>query len=212
MEMGAEQIVQRLVAMETGINTQKLRTGQLTQPEYSKFVQSAGILGSLPIYIDDTPALTPLQMRTKCRRVQHEYGLELVIVDYLQLMSGGGTFENNRVQEISYISRSMKEMARELNVPVFSAAQLSRAVEQRQDKHPQLSDLRESGSLEQDADIVAFLYREVVYNEATESPKRADIIIAKHRNGPTDTISLIYENSLTKFMDVRTSRGPDGGL
>jgi replicative DNA helicase len=144
--------------------------------------------------------------------VQHEYGLELVIVDYLQLMSGGGTFENNRVQEISYISRSMKEMARELNVPVFSAAQLSRAVEQRQDKHPQLSDLRESGSLEQDADIVAFLYREVVYNEATESPKRADIIIAKHRNGPTDTISLIYENSLTKFMDVRTSRGPDGGL
>lgn len=212
MEMGAEQIVQRLVAMETGINTQKLRTGQLSPQEYSKFVQSAGILGSLPIFIDDTPALTPLQMRTKCRRVEHEYGLELVIVDYLQLMSGGGTFENNRVQEISYISRSMKEMARELRVPVFTAAQLSRAVEQRQDKHPQLSDLRESGSLEQDADIVAFLYREVVYNEATESPKRADIIVAKHRNGPTDTISLIYENSLTKFMDVRTSRGPDGGL
>ncbi|MFN8378414.1 MAG: replicative DNA helicase [Anaerolineae bacterium] len=203
MEMGADQIVQRFMAMETGINTQKLRTGQLNQQEYSKFVHSAGNLGGLPIFIDDTPSMTPVQMRTKCRRVQHEHGLDLVIVDYLQLMSGGGTFENNRVQEISYISRSMKEMARELQVPVFSAAQLSRAVEQRQDKHPQLSDLRESGSLEQDADIVAFLYREVVYNEATENPNKAEIIIAKHRNGPTDTISLHYERQLTKFLDAR---------
>jgi replicative DNA helicase len=203
MEMGADQIVQRFVAMETGINTQKLRTGQLTQQEYSKFVHSAGNLGGLPIFIDDTPSMTPVQMRTKCRRVQHEFGLDLVIVDYLQLMNGGGTFENNRVQEISYISRSMKEMARELNVPVFSAAQLSRAVEQRQDKHPQLSDLRESGSLEQDADIVAFLYREVVYNEATENPNKAEVIIAKHRNGPTDTVSMHYERTLTKFLDAR---------
>jgi replicative DNA helicase len=203
MEMGADQIVQRFVAMETGINTQKLRTGQLTPQEYSKFVHSAGTLGGLPIFIDDTPSMTPVQMRTKCRRVQHEYGLDLVIVDYLQLMNGGGTFENNRVQEISYISRSMKEMARELQVPVFSAAQLSRAVEQRQDKHPQLSDLRESGSLEQDADIVAFLYREVVYNEATENPNKAEVIIAKHRNGPTDTVSLHYERQLTKFLDAR---------
>lgn len=147
MEMGADQIVQRFMAMETGINTQKLRTGQLSQQEYSKFVHSAGNLGGMPIFIDDTPSMTPVQMRTKCRRIQHEFGLDLVIVDYVQLMSGGGTFENNRVQEISYISRSLKEMARELNVPVFSAAQLSRAVEQRQDKHPQLSDLRESGCL-----------------------------------------------------------------
>ena len=203
MEMGADQIVQRFVAMETGINTQKLRTGQLTPQEYSRFVHSAGNLGNLPVFIDDTPSMTPVQMRTKCRRVQHEYGLDLVIVDYLQLMNGGGTFENNRVQEISYISRMMKEMARELNVPVFSAAQLSRAVEQRQDKHPQLSDLRESGSLEQDADIVAFLYREVVYNEATENPNKAEVIIAKHRNGPTDTVSLHYERQLTKFLDAR---------
>lgn len=203
MEMGADQIVQRFMAMETGINTQKLRTGQLNQQEYSKFVHSAGVLGELPIFIDDTPAMSPVQMRTKCRRIQHEHGLDLVIVDYLQLMSGGGTFENNRVQEISYISRSLKEMARELQVPVFSAAQLSRAVEQRQDKHPQLSDLRESGSLEQDADIVAFLYREVAYNEATENPNKAEVIIAKHRNGPTDTISLHYERQLTKFLDAR---------
>lgn len=206
MEMGADQIVQRFVAMETGINTQRLRTGQLNSQEYSKFVHAAGQLNDLPIFIDDTPSLTPVQMRTKCRRVQHEYGLDLVILDYLQLMNGGGTFENNRVQEISYISRSLKELARELNVPVFSAAQLSRAVEQRQDKHPQLSDLRESGSLEQDADIVAFLYREVVYNEATESPNKAEIIISKHRNGPTDTINLHYERALTKFLDARTQK------
>ncbi|MBL8147346.1 MAG: replicative DNA helicase [Anaerolineae bacterium] len=203
MEMGADQIVQRFLAMESGINTQKLRTGHLSQQEYSKFVHSAGNLGILPIFIDDTPSMTPVQMRTKCRRIQHEFGLDLVIVDYLQLMSGGGTFENNRVQEISYISRNLKEMARELQVPVFSAAQLSRAVEQRQDKHPQLSDLRESGSLEQDADIVAFLYREVVYNEAAENPNKADVIIAKHRNGPTGSISLHYENQLTKFLDAR---------
>ena len=390
MEMGADQIVQRFMAMETGINTQKLRTGHLSQQEYSKFVHSAGNLGGLPIFIDDTPSMSPVQMRTKCRRIQHEFGLDLVIVDYLQLMSGGGTFENNRVQEISFISRNLKEMARELQVPVFSAAQLSRAVEQRQDKHPQLSDLRESGclageslvylpeigdyvpirelqgksgfrvmslnqdtwrlepaevsqawctgtkpvfmlttqlghsiratgnhkfltingwtrldelttddriavpameankttsrqtqaelgnaycgtglykqnisrerglrlshvvqseaigklaqsdvywdaivsiepdgecevfdltvpqnscfvaenliahnSLEQDADIVAFLYREVVYNEAAENPNKAEVIIAKHRNGPTGSISLHYENQLTKFLDAR---------
>jgi replicative DNA helicase len=391
MEMGSEQIVQRFVSMETGINTQKLRTGQLNQQEWSRFVQATGRLANLRVFIDDTPAMTPLQMRTKCRRLMHEYGLDLVIVDYMQLMSSGGGYENNRVQEISFISRSLKELARELNVPVFSAAQLSRAVEQRQDKRPMLSDLRESGclagdtlvylpetgrrvpirelsgqvgfkvlslntetwkqeaaivshafctgvkpvfklvtklgrtiratgnhkfltingwkrldeltgadvialpavqqhgitarqmqaelgnqycgtglykqnisreravkladvvksddlhslsssdvywdaivsiepdgetdvydltvpswsnfvanniivhnSIEQDADIVAFLYRDAVYNEAAENPNRADIIIAKHRNGPTGTISLHFEKSLTKFADART--------
>jgi replicative DNA helicase len=204
MEMGAEQIVQRFMAMETGINTQKLRLGQLSPSEFARFVQAIDRLSKLRIFIDDTPALTPVQLRTKCRRMMHEHGLDLVIVDYLQLMSGGAGLENNRVQEISFISRSIKELARELNVPIFSAAQLSRAVEQRQDKRPQLSDLRESGSLEQDADIVAFLYRDVVYNEATEFPNRADIIIAKHRNGPTGTIQLHFEKSLTKFADART--------
>jgi replicative DNA helicase len=204
LEMGSEQIVQRLVSMETGINTQKMRTGQFTQQEWSKFVHATGRLSNLSVFIDDTPALTPVQMRTKCRRVAHEHGLDLVILDYVQLMNGGGTYENNRVQEISYISRSIKELARELNVPVFTAAQLSRAVEQRQDKRPQLSDLRESGSLEQDADIVAFLYRDSVYNENSESPNKADIIVAKHRNGPTGTISLYFENTLTRFTDYRT--------
>ncbi|MFN8528069.1 MAG: replicative DNA helicase, partial [Anaerolineae bacterium] len=147
MEMGAEQIVQRFVSMETGINTQKLRLGQLSQQEWARFVQASGRLGSLPVFIDDTPAMTPLQIRTKSRRVAHEFGLDLVIIDYLQLMTAGAGYENNRVQEIAYISRNIKEMARELNVPVFSAAQLSRAVESRQDKRPQLSDLRESGCL-----------------------------------------------------------------
>ncbi len=147
MEMGHEQLVQRFMSMETGINTQKLRMGHLTQQEWARFVEATGRLGNLNIFIDDTPAMTPIQMRTKCRRIAHEYGLDLVIVDYMQLMNGGGGYENNRVQEISYISRSLKELARELNVPLFSAAQLSRAVEQRQDKRPQLSDLRELGCL-----------------------------------------------------------------
>lgn len=204
LEMGYEQIVQRLLSMETGINTQKMRTGQLTPQEWTKFVHATGQLGNLQIFIDDTPSLTPIQMRTKCRRIAHEHGLDLVILDYIQLMNGGGTFENNRVQEISYISRSLKELARELNVPLFTAAQLSRAVEQRQDKRPQLSDLRESGSLEQDADIVAFLYRDSVYNELSESPNKADVIVAKHRNGPTGTISLYFEDSLTRFSDYKT--------
>jgi replicative DNA helicase len=203
MEMGTDQIVQRFMSMETGINSQLLRSGQLSQQEWSRFVQAVGRLSNLRVFIDDTPAMNPIEMRTKCRRMMHEQGLDLVIVDYLQLMSAGA-YENNRVQEISFISRSLKEMARELDVPVFSAAQLSRAVEQRQDKRPVLSDLRESGSLEQDADIVAFLYRDVVYNEATENPNRADVIVAKHRNGPTDTISLHFERSLTKFIDAHT--------
>jgi replicative DNA helicase len=202
MEMGVEQIVQRLVSMEAAINSQNLRTGQLTQQEYSRFVHAAGNLSNFRIFIDDSPAMSPLQMRTKCLRMAREHGIDLVVVDYMQLMNAGGVYENNRVQEISYISRNMKEMARELNVPVMSAAQLSRAVEQRQDKRPVLSDLRESGSIEQDADIVMFLYRDEVYNEATEFPNQADIIIAKHRNGPTGTISLYFEKTLTKFMNA----------
>ncbi len=212
MEMGYEQITQRFMSMETGINTQRLRAGQIDQKEWARFVQASGRMGNLGIFIDDSPALTPLQMRTKCRRLAHEFGLDLVIVDYMQLMSAGGQYENNRVQEISYISRAIKELARELNVPVISAAQLSRAVEQRQDKRPQLSDLRESGSIEQDADLVMFLYRDIVYNEATEFPNRADIIIAKHRNGPTGVVSLHFEKSLTKFSDARTQSIDLSGL
>lgn len=202
MEMGAEQIVQRIISMETGINMQRLRTGQVDAREWGRFVEAIGRLGELSIFIDDTPALNPLQMRTKCRRLAHEYGLDLIILDYLQLMNAGAMYENNRVQEISYISRSLKELAREINVPLLSAAQLSRAVEQRGDKRPILSDLRESGSIEQDTDIVMFLYRDAVYNEATEFPNQADVIVAKHRNGPTGTISLYFDNTITKFMDA----------
>lgn len=202
MEMGVEQITQRIVSMESGINVQKLRLAQLTPSEVARFTEVVGRLSELPIFIDDTPALNPLDIRTKARRLSHEYGLDMIIVDYMQLMNAGKGYENNRVQEISYISRSLKELARELNVPLISAAQLSRAVEQRQDKHPVLSDLRESGSIEQDADIVMFLYRDEVYNELTEFPNQAEVIVSKHRNGPTGSVSLYFEKSLTKFMDA----------
>jgi replicative DNA helicase len=204
LEMGSGQITQRLLSMETGINTQKIRNGQLSPQEWQRFVHATGRLGKIPLFVDDSPSLTPSQMRTTCRRVAHEHGLDIVMLDYIQLMNGGGDFENNRVQEISYISRSMKELAREINVPIVSAAQLSRAVEQRQDKRPILSDLRESGTLEQDSDIVAFLYRDSVYNENSESPNKTDIIVAKHRNGPTGVISLYFESALTKFTDYRS--------
>lgn len=206
MEMGADQIVQRLISMETGINMQKLRLAQLTPQEYMRFVEAAGRVSRMPMFIDDTPALSPLQMRTKCRRLEHEQGLDLIMVDYLQLMNAGGQYQNNRVQEISYISRALKELARELNVPLVSAAQLSRAVEQRQDKRPVLSDLRESGSIEQDSDVVMFLYRDVIYNEATEYPNQADVIVGKHRNGPTGSVQLFYDGKLTKFMDGAVRR------
>lgn len=390
MEMGVEQMVQRMMAMETGINVQKLRLARLNPQEAARFTEAVGRIGNHNIFIDDSPAISPMEMRTKCRRLKHEFGLDLVIVDYMQLMNAGGSYENNRVQEISFISRNLKELARELNVPLISAAQLSRAVEQRQDKRPVLSDLRESGcvtgdslvylpdcgysvpieeligrigfrvmslntdtwqaepalvtnsfctgikpvykmttalgrsiratgnhkfltitgwkrldeltsddhiaiptgqalavqhrenvtkavnvtsipkvlelhkrevlgsqnnevtvksaledadalwdkivsieadgeekvydltvepnysficnymyvhnSIEQDADIVMFLYRDEVYNEATEFPNQADVIVSKHRNGPTGVVSLYFEKSLTKFMDASVHR------
>ncbi len=202
MEMDREQIVQRLASMETGITMQKLRLGQLSNNEQGRLVEAMDRLGKLQIFVDDTPALNPLELRAKCRRMNFRTGVDLIIVDYMQLMNAGGAYENNRVQEISFISRSMKELARDLNIPLLSAAQLSRAVEQRQDKRPQLRDLRESGSIEQDADIVMFLYRDEVYNEATEIPGQADIIVAKHRNGPTGTVSLFFDKAVTRFRDV----------
>ncbi len=149
------------------------------------------------LFLDDTPAITPLQMRSKCRRLHLEFGLDLVVVDYLQLMSGGSRFEN-RVQEVSFISRQLKVLARELNVPVLAAAQLSRAVEQRADKHPVLSDLRESGSIEMDSDVVMFLYRP----EEGDLANRVEVIVAKHRNGPTGTVQLTFRPSLTKFENA----------
>jgi replicative DNA helicase len=201
--MSGEQLVQRMIAQETGIDSQRLRTAKLKEDEWALLAHAIEVLSNTVIFLDDTPALTPLQMRTKCRRLHLEYGLDLILVDYLQLMSSG-TRSENRVQEVSYISRNMKVMARELNVPVLAAAQLSRAVEQRADKEPQLSDLRESGSLEQDADIVMFIHRPELYDKETLLKNIAQIKIAKHRNGPIGTIELVFRDSIAKFENAAT--------
>lgn len=203
LEMSNEQVVQRLIAQETGIDSQKLRRGKLDPPEWPLFTQSIEVFGDTHIYLDDTPAITPLQLRTKCRRLHLEFGLDLIIIDYLQLM-GGDTRTDNRVQEVSYISRNLKVLARELNVPVLAAAQLSRAVEQRSDKRPVLSDLRESGSLEQDADIVMFIYRPDQYEKDTVKQNVAEIIVAKHRNGPVGSVELVFRGALAKFENAAT--------
>ncbi len=203
LEMSNEQVVQRLIAQETGIDSQRLRTGKIGEHEWPLFTHSIEVFGDTHIYLDDTPAITPLQLRTKCRRLHMEFGLDLVIVDYLQLM-GGDTRNDNRVQEVSYISRNLKVLARELNVPVLAAAQLSRAVEQRSDKRPVLSDLRESGSLEQDADIVMFIYRPDQYEKDTVKQNIAEIIVSKHRNGPVGSVELVFRNELAKFENAAT--------
>ncbi len=201
LEMSAEQLIQRMIAQETNIDSQKLRSAKLSDSEAQEVVHALGVLSESRIFVDDTPAITPLQMRTKCRRMQMEIGLDLVIVDYLQLMSGD-TRTENRVQEVSYISRYLKVLARDLNVPVMAAAQLSRAVEQRQDKTPVLSDLRESGSLEQDADIVMFINRPEQMKEESPLHNLAKLIVAKHRNGPTNSgIDLIFIEKLAMFRD-----------
>jgi replicative DNA helicase len=203
LEMAAEQLVQRLIAGETGITSQRLRIGDIHDIEWDKLVKASGTLAETAIFIDDTPSPSPMEIRTKARRLAAEYGLGLVIVDYLQLMVGG-TRSENRVQEISYISRSLKSLARELNVPVLAMSQLSRAVESRQDKHPILSDLRESGSIEQDADVVLFIYREELYEQNTDRKNIADIIVSKHRNGPTGQVALRFVSDQTKFVDLDT--------
>jgi replicative DNA helicase len=203
LEMSGEQLVQRMIALETRIDSQRLRRGKLEDHEWMIFQEALGRLSETRIFIDDTPSITPLQLRTKCRRLYAEHGIDLIMVDYLQLMQAEHT-TNNRVQEISEISRSLKGLARELNVPVLAAAQLSRAVEQRQDKHPQLSDLRDSGSIEQDADIVLFIYRDEYYTgEATERPNIAEIAVAKHRNGPTGSIDLYWQGELASFRNLQ---------
>ncbi len=201
LEMSNEQIVQRLVSAETGIDSQRLRLGELHEDEWPLFVQATGALSDALMFIDDTPSISALQLRTKARRLYAEHGLDLIIIDYLQLMSSDQRTEN-RVQEISYLSRALKGLARELNIPVLVASQLSRAVEQRSDKRPVLSDLRESGSIEQDADIVMFIYREDVYDENSDRKNIAELIIAKHRNGPTGTIELFFQKNLTMFRNA----------
>jgi len=205
LEMSNEQLVQRLLAQETGIDSQRLRLGDVRDDQWPLFTQAVSVLGEAPIYLDDTPAISPLQLRTKCRRLHMELRLDLIVVDYLQLMTGDSRIDN-RVQEVSYISRNLKALARELNVPVLAAAQLSRAVEQRADKRPVLSDLRESGSLEQDADVVMFIYRPDQYETDTLKQNIAEIMVAKHRNGPVGSVELVFRKSLAKFENAATRR------
>lgn len=207
LEMSKEQLVMRMLAAAARIDQKRLRTGQLNADEWGAFLQKIGPLSSAPIYIDDTPAITIRELRAKARRLQSREGdLGLILVDYLQLMGGSGHSEN-RQQEVSEISRSLKALARELNVPIIALSQLSRTVEQTKDKRPQLSHLRESGSLEQDADIVLFIHREEYYNEDTDRRGIADLIIAKHRNGPTGTVELAFQNELTRFDNLIRDTG-----
>lgn len=203
LEMSNEQLAQRLIAQETEIDSQRLRLGHLRPEEWPLFTQAVSALSDTYIHLDDTPSITPLQLLTKCRRLHMELGLDLIIVDYLQLMSGDMRIEN-RVQEVSYISRNLKALARELKVPVLAAAQLSRAVEQRSDKRPVLSDLRESGSLEQDSDVVMFIYRPEQYESDSLKQNLAEIIVAKHRNGPVGSVELVFRKALAKFENAAT--------
>lgn len=203
LEMSQEQLVQRLLCQIAHIDSQKLRTGQLnSDEEWTRLTDACDKLYESPIYIDDTPGISVAEMRSKARRLKSEHGLDLIIVDYLQLMQGRNA--ESRQQEISEISRSLKALARELKVPLIALSQLSRSVESRQDKRPMLSDLRESGALEQDADIVSFLYREDYYDKETENQHITEVILAKHRNGPVGSVKLYFKNEFTLFLNLDT--------
>jgi len=204
LEMSKEQLVDRLLCAEANIDSWKLRTGNLSDEDFPKIGHTMGMLSEAPIFIDDSASLNVMEIRTKARRLQVEHDLGLIVIDYLQLMEG--RYSDNRVQEISEISRSLKALARELNIPVIALSQLSRAVEQRPDKIPQLSDLRESGSIEQDADVVMFIYREEYYKPDTEKKFVADILVKKHRNGPTGSVKLFFKPEQMKFKNLDKQR------
>ena len=200
LEMSKKQLVNRLFSLEAHVDAQILRTGNLKDSDWEKLIEGAGTIGKSKLIIDDTSGISITEMRSKCRKYKLEHGLDLIIIDYLQLMSGsGGRSNESRQQEISEISRSLKGLARELNVPVIALSQLSRAVEQRTDKRPMLSDLRESGAIEQDADVCMFIYREDYYIPDTEDKNIAEIIIAKQRNGPVGTVRLAWMPQYTRF-------------
>ncbi len=208
--MSKEQLIDRMLCAEARVSLWKLRTGNLSDnpsagqgSDFAKIGHSMGILSEAPVYIDDTPMTNVMEIRTKCRRLQAEHDLGLIIVDYLQLMEGRGSNNpDNRVQIVSEISRGLKSIARELNVPVMALSQLSRQVEQRPRSIPKLADLRESGSIEQDADVVMFIYREEIYKKDTDRPHIADVIVSKHRNGPTGTISLYFDDTSVSFRNL----------
>ncbi|HZG11196.1 MAG: replicative DNA helicase [Kurthia gibsonii] len=206
LEMGADQLVMRMLCAEGNIDAQVLRTGALTTEDWRKLTMAMGSLSHAGIYIDDAAGVRVNEIRAKCRRLKQESGLGMILIDYLQLIQGSGSSGQNRQQEVSEISRSLKALARELEVPVIALSQLSRGVEQRQDKRPMMSDLRESGSIEQDADIVAFLYREDYYDKETEDANTIEIIVAKQRNGPTDTVKLAFKKEFNKFVSVDWSQ------
>ncbi|MEH7014399.1 replicative DNA helicase [Neobacillus niacini] len=208
LEMGAEQLVMRMLCSEGNIDAQRLRTGSLTDDDWGKLTMAMGALSNSGIFIDDTPGVRISDIRSKCRRLKQEHGLGMILIDYLQLILGSGRAGENRQQEVSEISRSLKQLARELKVPVIALSQLSRGVEQRQDKRPMMSDIRESGSIEQDADIVAFLYRDDYYDKESENKNIIEIIIAKQRNGPTGTVSLAFVKEYNKFVNLETRYDP----
>ena len=202
LEMSSEQLVQRMLAMETGIDSQKLRTGNLNDNDWDPLIRGVVDVSDSKIIIDDTPGISVGELRSKCRKVKLEKGLSIVIIDYLQLMTGSSKRSENRQQEISEISRSLKALAREIKAPVVALSQLSRACETRPDHRPMLSDLRESGAIEQDADIVMFLYRDDYYHKDTEHPNEAEVIIAKRRNGPIGTVNLMWKPETTRFVNI----------
>ena len=202
LEMSKEQLVNRLFSLESRVDAQALRTGNLSDSDWEKLIEGAGTIGNSELIIDDTPGISIAEMRSKCRKYKLEHDLKLIIIDYLQLMSGSGRGSDSRQQEISDISRSLKALARELSVPVIALSQLSRAVEQRPDHRPMLSDLRESGAIEQDADVVMFIYRDDYYNHDSEMKGISEIIIAKQRNGPIGTVNLVWLPQYTKFANM----------
>lgn len=202
LEMSKEQLVDRMLADASGVDAWNIRTGNLSDDDFSKISEAMGEMSEAPIYLDDTPGLSVMEMRTKARRAAHDAPLGLIIIDYLQLMQGSASTQGNRVQEVSEISRGLKLIARELNVPVIALSQLSRSVESRSPQIPQLADLRESGSIEQDADIVMFIYREAYYNPDTERENITDLIIAKHRNGPVGKVELYFHPERLRFMSL----------
>ena len=202
LEMSKEQLVNRLFSLESHVDAQALRTGNLSDADWEKLIEGAGTIGNSKLIIDDTPGISISEMRSKCRKFKLEHDLKLIIIDYLQLMSGSGKSSDSRQQEISDISRSLKALARELSVPVIALSQLSRAVEQRPDHRPMLSDLRESGAIEQDADVVMFIYRDDYYNHDSEMKGISEIIIAKQRNGPIGTVNLVWLPQYTKFANM----------
>ena len=208
LEMSKEQLVNRMFSLESNVDAQKLRTGQLNDQEWERLIESAGTIGKSKLIIDDTPGISIAELRSKCRKYKLEHDLNIIMIDYLQLMSGSGRSES-RQQEISDISRSLKALARELNVPVIALSQLSRAVEQRPDHRPMLSDLRESGAIEQDADVVMFLYRDDYYNHDSPDKGISEVIIAKQRNGPIGTVKLAWLPEYTKFANLEHKKGEE---